>query len=72
MGYAEEVSETNERACEETMREICRVVIERAKRGLKHVKEGEGEGWYSKCLGTVELLWLEQLWVAQAVLLWLS
>jgi hypothetical protein len=43
MGYAEEVSEANERACGETIREICRVVLERAENGLKYVEE-EGEG----------------------------
>jgi hypothetical protein len=73
MGYAEVVSETNERACGETILEICRLVIERAEKGLKHVdEEGEGEGWFSKSLETVKLLWLEELWVAKAVLLRLS
>jgi hypothetical protein len=69
MGYAEEVSEANERACGETIREICRVVLERAENGLKYVEEeGEGGGggeWYGKSLVTVKLLWLEELWVAQ-------
>ena len=74
MGYSDHVSEANERACGESIREICRVVIERAKDGLKYVEEeGEGGGgWYSKSLGTVKLLWLEELWVAQALLLSLS
>ena len=73
MGYAEDVSEANERACGETIPEICRLVIERAENGLKYVEEeGEGEGWFSKSLGTVKLLWLEELWVAKAVLLRLS
>lgn len=73
MGYAEEVSETNERACGETIREICRVVIERAENGLLCVKEeGSRGGWYGKSLGTVQVLWLEELRVAQAVLLGLS
>ena len=70
MGYTDEVSEANERACGETIREICRVVIERAEGGLKDVEEegeGGGGGWYSKSLGTVKLLWLEELWVAQAL-----
>lgn len=70
MGYAEAVSEANERVCAETILEICRVVIERAENGLKYInEEGEGEGWYRKCLGTVKLLWLEELWVAQAAVL---
>ena len=70
MGYAEDVSKANEKACEETILEICRVVIERAENGLKYInEEGEGEGWYSKSLGTVKLLWLEELWVAQAAVL---
>ncbi len=79
LGYAEDVSEANERACGETIREICRVVIERGENGLKCVKDeggrGQGRGrggWYSKSLGIVELLWSEELWVAQAVLLRLS
>lgn len=73
MGYADDVSEANERACGETIREICRVVIERAESGLKYVEEEErGGGWYSKCLGTVRLLWLEELSVAQALRLSLS
>lgn len=73
MGYAEDVSDANETACRETIREICRVVIERAENGLKSVaEEGEGEGWYIKCLGTVALLWREELEVAQAVRLRLS
>lgn len=75
LGYAEDVSEANETACRETIREICRVVIERAEMGLKLVKEdgeGDGDGWYSKCLGTVALLWREELEVAQAVRLRLS
>lgn len=73
MGYVEDVSEANERACGETILEICRLVIERAENALKYVEEeGEGEGWFSKSLGTVKLLWLEELWVAKAVLLRLS
>ncbi|KAH9063454.1 hypothetical protein EDB87DRAFT_1603810 [Lactarius vividus] len=74
MGYTEDISEANEKACGETIREICRKVIERAEIGLKCVKEGEvgDEGWYGKSLGIVEQLWIEELWVAQAVLLRLS
>lgn len=68
MGYTEDISEANEKACRDTILEICRVVIERAENGLKYVKEEEeGEEWYSKCLGTVALLWREELWVAHAV-----
>ena len=74
LGYENDVSEENEKACRETIRGICEVVISRAERGIKGVKEEmkrdeEGDEWYRNVLRTVELLWLEERSVGGAVLL---
>ncbi|KAH9966651.1 hypothetical protein BC827DRAFT_1258756 [Russula dissimulans] len=60
LGYEDEVSEENERACEESIREICEVVIKRAERGIEGVKEEIGE---RTALMSVETLWREELTV---------
>jgi len=68
LGYEDEVSEENERACKESIREICEVVIKRAERGIKAVKEEmrtEGKEWYQ----SVEMLWLEEVTVGKAMML---
>jgi len=65
------VSEENERACKESISEICAVVIKRAEMGIKAVKEEaktEREEWFRKVLGAVEFLWLEELSVGEAML----
>jgi len=70
-GYEEVVSEENERACKESISEICAVVIKRAEMGIKAVKEEaktEREEWFRKVLGAVEFLWLEELSVGEAML----
>jgi len=74
LGHEEEVSEENERACKKHVGEICEVVMTRAERGINVVKEEMGmarerEEWYRNALVTVELLWLEELAVARAVLI---
>ena len=69
-GYEEVVSDENERACNESIGEICAVVIRRAEMGIKAVKEEtktERGGWYGKVLGAVEFLWLEELSVGEAI-----
>jgi hypothetical protein len=72
-GNENEVSEENEKACRDTIGEICAVVIKRAERGIKNVREeikrDEGDEWYGKVLRTIELLWFEERVVAEAVLL---
>jgi hypothetical protein len=69
-GYEDVVSEENEGACKASIGEICAVIIKRAERGIKSVKEEtmEREEWYRKVLGTVRLLWLEELSVGEAML----
>jgi hypothetical protein len=72
LGHEEEVSEENEKACKESVGEICEVVIKRAERGMDAVKEEmrtESEEWYRKVLLAVELLWLEEGAVAKAMLI---
>jgi len=72
LGYEDEVSEDNERACEESIREICEVIIKRAESGIEAVKEDmktEGKEWYRRALMSVETLWLEELTVGKAMLL---
>jgi hypothetical protein len=73
LGHKSDVSEENERACSETIGEICKVVINRAKRGIKSVKKemerDGGDEWYRSVLRTVELLWLEERVVGSAMLL---
>jgi vacuolar-type H+-ATPase subunit I/STV1 len=72
LGHEEEVSEENEKACKESVGEICEVVINRAGRGIEAVQEEmrtESEEWYRKVLVAVELLWLEERAVAEAMLI---
>jgi hypothetical protein len=69
LGHEEEVSEENERACTESVREICEVVIKRAERGTDTVKEAtrmrtESEERYQNVLMAVKTLWLEEQAVA--------
>jgi hypothetical protein len=71
LGHEEEVSEENERACEESVRKICSVVIKRAERGTEAVKEAmrtESEESYRNVLMAVKTLWLEEQAVAKAML----
>jgi len=72
LGHEELVSEENEKACEESVRDICAVVIKRAERGTEGVEEEmklAREEWYRKVLVTVEILWLEELTVCKAMLI---
>jgi hypothetical protein len=70
LGHEEEVSEENERACKESVGEICEVVIKRAERGTDAVKEAmgtENEEWYRNVLVAVKMLWREEQTVAKAM-----
>jgi hypothetical protein len=72
LGYEEEVSEENERACKESVSKICEVVIKRAERGTEAVKEAmrtESEERYRNVLVAVNMLWLEEQAVAKAMLI---
>lgn len=72
LGHEEDVSEENEKACQESVGEICEVVIKRAEREIEAVKEGmrtESEEWCRKVLVAVDLLWLEERAVAEAMLI---
>jgi hypothetical protein len=72
LGQEELVSEENEKACEESIRDICAVVIKRAEMGIKTVQEeikSAREEWYRKVLMTVEILWLEEVTVCKAMLI---
>ncbi|KAI9509365.1 hypothetical protein F5148DRAFT_766220 [Russula earlei] len=72
LGFADEMSEENERACKESIGRICEELIERAERGIMDIKEEmrtSSEERYRKVLMTVELLWLEELTVGEAMLL---
>jgi hypothetical protein len=72
LGYEEEVSEENERACKESVGKICEVVIKRAERGTEAVKEAmrtESEERYRNVLVAVNMLWLEEQAVAKAMLI---
>jgi hypothetical protein len=71
LGYEEEVSEENEEACRESVRDICDVVMTRAERGTDAVKEEmrmEREEWYRDVLVAVDPLWMEEQAVAKAML----
>jgi hypothetical protein len=71
LGYEEEVSEENEEACRESVREICGVVMIRAERGRDAVKEAMRmgmSGWYRDVLVAVDSLWMEERAVAKAML----
>lgn len=73
LGYEEEVSEENERACNESVGKICEAVIQRAERGTEAVEEAmrlesdDGYG-YQNVLVAVKMLWLEEHAVAKAML----
>lgn len=71
LGYEEEVSEENEEACRESVREICDVLITRAERGTDVVKEEirvEREERNQGVLVAVDSLWMEERAVAKAML----
>jgi len=71
LGYEEEVSEENEEACRESVREICGVVVTRAERGTDAVKEEMKmgmSGWYRNVLAVVDSLWTEEWAVVKAML----
>jgi hypothetical protein len=68
LGYEEEVSEENEEACGESIREICDVLITRAERGTDAVKEEMREVWNRDVLVAVDSLWMEERAVAKAML----
>jgi hypothetical protein len=71
LGHEEEVSEDNERACEESVGKICEVVIKRAERGTEAVKEvmrTGSEERYRNVLAAIKRLWLEEQAVAKAML----
>jgi hypothetical protein len=72
LGHEELVSEENEKACKESVGDICAVVIDGAERGIKAVQEEmklAREEWYRNVLVTVELLWLEGFSVCKAMLI---
>lgn len=61
------MSEENERACKESVREICEVMIKRAERGTDAVKEAmrtDSDEKYQDVLMAVKALWLEEQAVA--------
>ncbi|KAF8503575.1 hypothetical protein F5888DRAFT_1606276, partial [Russula emetica] len=71
LGHEEEVSEENERACEESVGKICEVVIKRAERGTEAVKEAMRTGSeerYRNVLAAIKMLWIEEQAVAKAML----
>jgi hypothetical protein len=70
LGYEEEVSEENEKACRESIVEICDVVIKRAERGIDAVKEEmrtAREEWYRNVLVALDSLWTEERTVARVM-----
>jgi hypothetical protein len=70
LGHEEEVSEENERACEESVGKICEMVIKRAERGIEAVKDAmrtETEERYRNVMVAVMTLWLEEQTVAKAM-----
>ena len=72
LGHDDAVSEENEKACKESIEEICRAVMKRGEEGMKAVKEEmemEREEWYRKVLAMVEILWLEEFTVGEAMLI---
>jgi hypothetical protein len=74
LGHEEVVSEENEKACEESIGEICEVVIKRAERGIEAVKEdmrmeSEVSEWFQDVLVAVDFLWFEERAVAKAMLI---
>jgi hypothetical protein len=70
LGHSDSVSEENEEACRESMGYICEELKSRAEDGIKKVKEEKGKGRsYDEVLPTLELLWLEERSVAEAVLI---
>ena len=71
LGHENDVSEENEEACRESMGDICEELKSRAEDGIKKVKEEKGrpDESYDAVLRIVELLWLEERAVAEAVLI---
>ena len=74
LGHEDAVSEENEKACKESIKEICGAVMKRAEEGMKGVSEEmememEREEWYRKVLTMVEILWLEEFTVGEAMLI---
>jgi hypothetical protein len=61
------VSEENEEACRESLDDICEKLKSRAEDGIKKVKEEKGSS--EDVLPTLELLWLEERTVAEAMLI---